>query len=57
MFYNPLFDEDDYESGSECKETEDNCQTYTQEYLKWFLYETLCLILKLALTQKHLLKI
>ena len=25
IFFNPLFDEDDYESGSECKESDDDC--------------------------------
>ena len=48
IFFDPLLDEDDYESGSECVENDDDCYTYTRQYLKWFLYETLRLILKLT---------
>ena len=43
-----LFEEHDYESGSECEENNYDRQMYTCEYLKWFLYETPYLILKLA---------
>ena len=47
-FFDPLLDEDNYESGSDLNESNDVCQTYTREYLKWSLYETLRLVLKLA---------